>query len=126
MGSICKTVVRGAVVTALVGGAAVAVAGPGRIHALFHHAQDSINNAIDANIGDPVALRAQLRSLEEQYPKRIADVRGDLAELNEQAAQLERDLAVSKKVVAMADNDFEQMQSVLAKAEEARAQGVAQ
>lgn len=126
MGCIGKTVVRGAVITALVGGAAVAVAGPGRIHALFHHAQDSINNAIDANISDPVALREQLRSLEAQYPKKIADVRGDLAELNEQIGQLNRDLEVSKKVVTMADNDFSQMQNVLTKADEARATGVAQ
>src|SRR5262245_49562077 len=126
MGCIGKTVVRGAVLTALVGGAAVAVAGPARVRALFHHAQESINGVIDANIGDPVALRAQLRSLEEQYPKRIADVRGDLAELNEQIAQLERDLSVSKKVVTMAEGDLNQMQSVLTKAEEARTQNVAQ
>jgi chromosome segregation ATPase len=126
MGCIGKTIVRGAVVTALVGGAAVAVAGPGRVRALFHHCQDSINNAIDSNISDPVALRAQHKSLEEQYPKRIADVRGDLAEVTEQISQLQRDLDVSKKVVTMADSDLTQMQSVLAKAEEARTQGVAQ
>ena len=83
----------------------------------------SINHCIDSNISDPVALRAQLRSLEEQYPKRIADVRGDLAELNEQIAQLDREMTVSKKVVAMTESDLDQMQSVLAKAEEAKTTG---
>ncbi len=126
MGCIGKTIVRGAVLTALVGGAAVVVAGPDRIHALFHSAQHRINNAIDANISDPAALRSQLRSLEEQYPHRIAEVRGDLAELNEQITQLERELAVSKKVVAMADTDLNSMQAVLTKAEEARTAGSAQ
>jgi predicted RNase H-like nuclease (RuvC/YqgF family) len=121
-----KTIVRGAVLTALVGGAAVVVAGPDRIHALFHSAQSRINNAIDSKISDPAALRAQLRSLEEQYPHRIAEVRGDLAELNEQIAQLERELAVSNKVVAMADTDLTSMQNVLAKAEEAKTSGTAQ
>ena len=126
MGCIGKTIVRGAVLTALVGGVAVVVAGPDRVHALFNSAQSKINKAIDSNISDPAALRAQLRSLEEQYPKRIADIRGDLAELNEQIAQLDRELAVSKKVVAMADTDLSSMQSVLAKAEEARTAGTAQ
>src|SRR5689334_7460477 len=110
MGFICKTIVRGAVISAVVGGAAVAVAGPSRIRALFHSCQSLINYAIDSNIIDPTALRAHLHHLEEQYPKRIADVRGDLAELNEQITQLERELAVSKKVVTMADSDLSQMQ----------------
>src|SRR5690554_1618158 len=94
MGCIGKTVVRGAVLTALVGGVAVAVAGPETVRALFHQTRHNVRHAIDAQISDLVALRAQLRSLEEQYPKKIADVRGDLAELNEQIAQIERDLAV--------------------------------
>lgn len=126
MGCIGKTVVRAGVITALVGGVAVAVAGPDHIKALFHQARSNVRGCIDASISDPVALRAQLRDLEAQYPKKISDVRGDLAELNEQFAQLDRELAVSKKVVAMADADLEGMQSVLAKAEEAKTSGVAQ
>jgi predicted RNase H-like nuclease (RuvC/YqgF family) len=121
-----KTVVRAGVISALVGGVAVAVAGPDHIKALFHQARNNVRGAIDSNISDPVALRAQLKDLEGQYPKRIADVRGDLAELNEQYSQLERELAVSKKVVSMADTDLESMQAVLAKAEEAKTTGVAQ
>lgn len=126
MGCIGKTVVRAAVITAVVGGVAVAAAGPDSVKAFLHQARHNVRKAVDSQVSDPVALRAQLRSLEEQYPKRISDVRGDLAELNEQIAQLERELAVSKKVVAMADGDLNQMQSVLAKAEEAKTQGVAQ
>ncbi len=126
MGCIGKTVVRAGVITAVVGGVAVAVAGPDRIRAVFHQTRSAIHGAIDCNISDPVALRSQLRDLEGQYPKKIADVRGDLAELNEQVAQLERELSVSKKVVAMAEGDLESMQSVLTKAEEAKTSGVAQ
>lgn len=126
MGCIGKTVVRAGVLTAVVGGVAVAVAGPDSVRALFHQARSSVRTAIDSNISDPIALRAQLRDLEGQYPKKIADVRGDLAELNEQFGQLERELAVSKKVVAMAESDLESMQAVLTKAEEAKTSGVAQ
>jgi peptidoglycan hydrolase CwlO-like protein len=119
---IVRTVVRAGVITAVVGGAALVVAGPDRAFAVFHQTRSKMNTAIDARVTDPVALRAQLKDLESQYPKRIADVRGDLAELNEQLSQLERELEVSRKVVHMADADLDQMQDVLARAEEARAE----
>lgn len=126
MGSIGKFVVRGTVVTALVGVVAVAAVGPDSVRAYVGQARGKMKAAVDAQISDPVALRAQLRSLEETYPQRIAEVRGDLAELNEQISQLDRELAVSRKVVAMADTDLTQMQDVLARAEEARTVGAAE
>lgn len=119
---IVRTVVRTGVIAAVVGGGILVIAGPDRAFALFSQTRSKVNSAIDSRVTDPVALRAQLRDLEGQYPKRIADVRGDLAELNEQISQLEREVAVSRKVVHMADADLEQMQGVLARAEEARAQ----
>ena len=103
MGCIGKTVVRAGVITALVGGAAVVIAGPDRVHAILHQARHSVNGAIDSKISDPVALRAQLRSLESQYPYRIEEVKGDLAELDAQMTQLRRELEVSKLSASMAD-----------------------
>ncbi len=123
MAGIVRTAVRIGVITALVGGAAVVVAGPQRSWAFIHQARAKVNHCIDSNIKDPVALRAQLRDLESQYPKRIGAVKGDLAEVNEQIAQLERDLSVSRRVVALADTDLTQIQGVLAKAEETRQSG---
>jgi peptidoglycan hydrolase CwlO-like protein len=117
---IVRTIVRAGVITAVVGGTAMVVAGPDRAFAVFSQTRTRVNTAIDARVTDPVALRAQLKDLESQYPRRIADVRGDLAELNEQLSQLDRELAVSRKVVHMADADLDQMQDVLARAEEAR------
>lgn len=126
MRCIGKTVVRAAVLTAVVGGVAVAVAGPDSVKAFLHQTRSHVRQAVDSQISDPVALRAQLRSLEEQYPKKISDVRGDLSELSEQIAQLERELAVSKKVVAMTETDLTQMQGVLARAEQAKNGGLTQ
>src|SRR5690554_6743683 len=104
-----KNLIRAGVVVALAGAATAMFVGPERIGALFSQTRGAVNRAIDGQIKDPVALRQQLRSLEEQYPKRIAEVRGDLAEVNEQVAQLERELAVSRKVVQLADRDLAQM-----------------
>ena len=84
MASVMKHVIRVGVIGALLVGAGVVIAGPHRVRAMFHQARDNINCKIDRNITDPVALRAQLRDLAGQYPKRIAEVRSDLTELREQ------------------------------------------
>ena len=120
MAGIVKTVIRLGVIGALVTGGAVVIAGPHRVVALGHQVQSKIVNVIDANIDDPVALRAQLRDLQAQYPERIAEVRSQLAELVEQVRQIHREKAVSEKVVTMATADLEDLSSLLARAEEAR------
>jgi chromosome segregation ATPase len=105
--ALSKLVVRGGLVGALILGAGLVVAGPDRIRAVFTQTQSAVNDAIDSQIKDPVALRQQIRTLAEQYPKRIADLRGDLAQLKTQQAQLTRDLAVSNRVVEMAESDYD-------------------
>lgn len=111
--SLGKYVVRGTVIGGLALGGLVALAGPDRFGALFSQARTAVNDQIDKSITDPVALRAQLRTLQEQYPKRIADVRGDLAQLRAQMAQLNRDAAVSQRVVQMADADLEKLSAAI-------------
>lgn len=120
-----KHVVRTGVIGALGLGAIVTIAGPERIKALFTQAQTAVNDQIDKAITDPVALRAQLRSLQEEYPKRIADVRGDLAQLKAQQAQLKRDAQVSQRVVEMADSDMDKLSSALDHAQSATIQPAA-
>lgn len=115
-----KCVVRWAVISGLVGGAAVVIAGPDRVGAILAQTRSHINAGLDKAIEDPVALRAQLKSLEGQYPQRIAEVRGDLAELQAQTAQLHRDLQISERVVALADQDLGRLQAQLARAEAAQ------
>lgn len=111
--AISKYVVRGGAIAALGVGAMVVVAGPDRVRALFTQAQSAVNDQIDAQIKDPVALRQQIRTLAEQYPKRISELRGDLAQLKAQQAQLNRDLQVSNRVVEMADQDFDKLSLAL-------------
>jgi len=122
MAGIVKTVIRLGVIGALVTGGAVVIAGPHRVMALGSQVQSRIVNVIDSNIDDPVALRAQLRDLQAQYPKRIAEVRSQLAELAEQIRQIQREQAISEKVVSMASADLEDLRTLLARAEEARAE----
>jgi predicted RNase H-like nuclease (RuvC/YqgF family) len=110
MFSLLKKIVKGALATgavvALVGVGAAMIAGPGRARAVLHQMQTNIHSAIDQSVDDPTALRTQLEELQKEFPERIAQVRSDLAELNEQIRQLERDRAISEKVVALADRDL--------------------
>src|SRR5882724_8432667 len=116
-----KNLVRFGVIAGLVGGTALVIATPERLGALCTQTQDHINAAIDKHIEDPVALRSQMKKLEGEYPSRIAEVRGDLAELKEQEAQLKRELAVSDRVVALAQNDMDQIQGLISRGEDAQA-----
>jgi chromosome segregation ATPase len=115
-----KTLIRIAVIGALAGGVALVLAGPHRMGALLSQGKVAVNSMIDRNIEDPVALRAQLRDLESQYPKRIARVQSDLAEVSQQVAELQREQAVARRVVELADADLTQVQGLLAQAEDAR------
>lgn len=112
-----KTIFRiGAIGTVAVGvltGGALLIAGPQRTKAVLHQVQGDLMTRIDKNIDDPTALRTQLQELEQQYPQRIGQLRGDLAELNEQIRQLERERAISERVVDMARADLEELQPLL-------------
>ncbi len=121
MAGVVKTVVRMGVIGGLVAGAAVVVAGPDRVGALVSQTRTTINKTIDNQIDDPVALRAQLKKLEGEYPRRIAEVRSDLSELERQKQDLTRELAISKRVVQLADADLAQLKGLLSRAENARA-----
>lgn len=120
--AIIKTVMRIAVVGGLATGVAVLVAGPERVGALAGQCRRAVCDTIDRNIEDPVALRAQLRTLDSEYPKRIASVRSDLAELEAQLQELERDKAVSQRVVEMASADLNELKDMLTRAEGARSE----
>ncbi len=121
---VSKYVVRGGAIAVVGLGALVVVAGPDRVRALFTQAQSAVNDQIDAQIKDPVALRQQIRTLAEQYPKRISELRGDLAQLKAQQAQLQRDLQVANRVVEMADQDFDKLSLALQHATAAAIQNV--
>jgi chromosome segregation ATPase len=116
--SLFKKTMKVAVVTAGVLGvatlAAFAVAGKDRTTAVVHDLHGKVLEKIDASIDDPSAMRAQLREMEQEYPERIAQVRGDLAELQHEIRQLEREAAISERVVALADHDLSRLEEQLA------------
>lgn len=118
--ALCRTLTRVAVIGGVATGAAVVIAGPQRVSALFTQARQSVGQTIDSVIDDPVALRSQLRQLESQYPQRIGEVRGQLAEVRDQASRLEREKQIADRVVELASADLQEMQGLLEQAQAAR------
>lgn len=116
-----KGLVRYGLIAGLVAGAGLVIAGPDRAFALVTQTRDSINSQIDSHVKDPVAIRAQLRKLEAQYPARIAEVRGDLAELRTQIGQLNRDHDVNQRAMELASADLSSLKGMVARAEALRA-----
>ena len=99
---------------ALAGAGAFAVVGKERTHAVAREVHSHILEAVDKNIDDPAALRTQLREMEQEYPKRIAQVQGDLAELRSEMRSLERERAISERVVALAEQDLARLEGQMA------------
>jgi hypothetical protein len=113
---IVRTGVIGGVVAGVAVGGTILIAGHERATAIFHQIHEEVIETIDQNLTDPVAMRTQLRELQQQYPERISQVRGDLAQLNEQIGQLEREKTVSQRVVALAARDLEALAPLISAA----------
>ena len=111
-----KSFLRFGVISGLAAAGALTLAGPERASALFSQAQTSVMNVIDANIDDPVALRAKLKQMEAEYPARIQEVGRDLAEIRRNIIELEDERDVAHGVVSLAERDLGVLEPMLAQA----------
>lgn len=102
----CKKLLKTTVLVGVLAGGAAVLAGPGRTNAVIHDVKTRVERAIDSRLDDPIALRQRLRELERAYPERIATLRGDLAELEGQIRELDRERAISLRVVELAEEDL--------------------
>lgn len=118
--AIFKTILRTGLVVGTIGalgvGAMAVVNGPERTMAMLTTVQTHIQDSIDCHVDDPTALRAQLQDLQAEYPARIREVRADMAEISEEIRQLQREQAVSERVVQLADADLSELEPLLAEA----------
>ncbi|MEE2681830.1 MAG: hypothetical protein VX641_05600 [Planctomycetota bacterium] len=109
-----KHVVRWGLITAVVVGGTTVLIGPDRVAAGFDQVRALVANTVDEFVDDPVALRRQLRGLADQYPDRIAEVRGELSEIDVQIGQLNHDTDVARRVVTLTDGDLDLLKERLA------------
>lgn len=120
--SITRCVLRWGLVGGLALGAVTLLVGPERVAAGLSIIRSKAQNVVDNCVDDPVALRRQLEGLAKQYPARIAQVRGELAQVEHQIGLFGTDIDKSTRVVVATSNDLGQLKSLVARAEDSAKQ----
>ncbi len=108
-----RTILRWGLIGAVGVGALTWLVGPERVTAGFEQLRSGVRNATEHWIDDPAALRRQLADLAEQYPDRIAEVRGELASVERQLQQITHEQDVARRVVAMAEQDLDTLRPLI-------------
>ncbi len=117
MSSITRGILRYGVIGGLALGGVTLLVGPVRVAAGLAQVRVKAQNVVDSCVDDPVALRRQLEQLADEYPDRIAEVRGEIAEVTYQISQFDRDIAIAKQVVLMTTDDLQEFKTLVARAE---------
>jgi chromosome segregation ATPase len=115
---ITRCILRWGLVAALALGGLTLLVGKDRVAAGVSMIRGKAQSMVDRCVDDPIALRRQLEGLAGQYPDRIAEVRGEIAEVDHQLAQFTRDVEIATRVVAMTTEDLGQLKELVARAED--------
>ena len=115
---ITRSILRIGLVGALALGGVTLLVGKDRVAAGISMIRSKAQNVVDNCVDDPVALRRQLQDLAGQYPDRIAEVQGEVGEVDHQLKQFTRDVEIASRVVAMTSEDLGQLKELVARAEE--------
>ena len=117
MGATSRFIVRWGLIGGLAVGGVTLIVGPQRVLACFDQLQQEANTVIDSLVDDPIVLRRQLEDLAKEYPARIAEIRGEVAKLEQQMLQFERDEKISRRVIELTTADLEALRSLVEDAE---------
>jgi len=113
---ISRTVLRWGLIGGLaVGGLALLV--PAETEMALQQARSKAQDLIGTCMDDPNAYRAKIADLADDYPDRIAEVRGEIAEVDTQLTEFDHELDVARRVVAMTTNDLTQLKRLVERAE---------
>jgi len=117
MGATSRFIVRWGIIGGLAVGGITLLVGPQRVMACLDQLRQEANSVVENLVDDPVALRRQLDDLARQYPTRIADVRGEIARLEQQLEQFLRDEKIAIRVVELTTVDLEVLRGLVDEAE---------
>ena len=117
MGATSRFIVRWGIIGGLALGGITLLVGPQRVMACIDQLREEANSVVEHLVDDPIALRRQLDMLAREYPTRIAEVRGEIARLNQQLEQFVRDEKISIRVVELTTVDLEVLRDLVENAE---------
>ncbi|MDG2054052.1 MAG: hypothetical protein P8J86_05025 [Phycisphaerales bacterium] len=117
MVSMTRFIFRWGLITGVVTGATVLIVGPERVWGGLAQIKAKAQSVVDYYIDDPIALRHQLQNLASEYPDRIADVQGELATVEHQLLEIQRDIDIADQVVGLTTTDLSDLRDLVARAE---------
>ncbi len=117
MGATTRFIVRWGLIGGLALGGVTLLVGPKRVVACFDQLREEASSIVDEMVDDPIALRRQLDELAKQYPKRIADITGEVSKIDHQMGQFERDESIALNVVKLTTDDLDALKELVAIAE---------
>jgi chromosome segregation ATPase len=112
-----KGLLRWGLISAAVVGGTTILVGPERVAAGFDQVRTMASHVVEDFVDDPVALRRQLQGLADQYPDRITEVRGEIAQIDIQIDQLNHDNDVADRVISLTSDDLEEIRVAVVDAE---------
>lgn len=124
MCGISRSVLRWGLLAGLGLGGLTLLIGPHRVGAAFDQLRSTAGSFVDSCVDDPIALRRQLQSLADQYPDRLAQIQGEIAEVERQIELLQQDTEVSKRVISMTGDDLTALKTLITRAEDKARTGV--
>ena len=116
MSCMTRGILRWGLIGGLALGAVTVLVGPDRVAAGLSQLRVKAQNVIDRAVDDPMALRRQLAALADEYPDRIAEVRGEIAGVRHEINEMSRDSEVSRRVVALTTQDLGELKTLLTRA----------
>jgi chromosome segregation ATPase len=120
--SFTRSILRFGVIGGLALGGAVILMDNDQVAAGLAQVRAKAQNVVDSCIDDPVAMRYQLERLADQYPERIAEVQGEIAQVDHQVGEFDRDIDIASRVVAIATGDLTDLKALVDRAETTQAQ----
>ncbi len=118
MSCVTRCIFRWGLISTLALGGATLLIGPERVAAGLAHVRATAQSVVDTATDNPVVLRRQLMQLAEEYPQRIAEVQGEIAEVNHEIQQFDRDNEVAARVVAMTTDDLGELKTLITRAQD--------
>jgi len=95
----------------------VAVVGVTRVKTAYMSVREHLRENVDELVDSRVALRHEVKKLQREYPKRIADLKVQLRELERDQVACQRDRRVAQEVVTLAESDVELLRERIAAGE---------
>lgn len=117
MGATTRFIVRWGLIGGLALGGVTLLVGPKRVVACFNQLQEEASSIVDELVDDPVALRSQLDLLAREYPKRIAEITGEVSKIDHQMGLFEKDESIALNVVKLTTDDLGALKELVVIAE---------